>query len=497
MPEVDTTPFAEAAPPPDAAHQSPLVTDLDGTLIHSDLLWESLAALLERKPQRVLRLPLWLARGKAGFKHAVAAEADLDPALLPYRADVLAYLRREHEAGRRIILATASHQKYADAVADHLGLFDGVIGSDEQHNRRSAAKLDAVRDLLGEDQPFDYIGDSDADVPLIEHCREFHLAEPSRTLRTAWTAGNKTGRVFERPHGKLGPILKLVRPHQWAKNLLVFLPLLMAQELGDLGKLLAALLGFIAFSAAASSIYIFNDLVDIDSDRRHASKRRRPLAAGTVAISTAMKLAAGLLLVALVMAVLAGGWTFLGWIALYLALTTAYSFRLKRELLLDVLCLGWLYTHRVIAGGIVAHVDISQWLLAFSVFFFVSLAFAKRYVELLASADKGVVNTRRGYQNEDLALIGNCGPTAGFVAVLVFSLYVDSPMAATQYTHPHTLWLATPVLIYWLLRVWFYAYRGQMNADPIVFAITDKVSYICFALCVACFVLARYVDVGI
>ena len=460
-------------------------------------MWESIAVLIEHRPARVLRLPLWLTKGKAGLKHAIAMETRIDPALLPYRRDVLEYLRREKEAGRRIILATASHQKYADAVAEHLGLFDDVIGSDEHHNRRGGAKLEALRELLGEGQTFDYIGDSDADVPLIEHCREFHLAEPSRGLRAAWATGGKTGRTFDRPHGKLGPILKLIRPHQWAKNVLLFLPLLMAQELHDLNKFWVCFLGFLAFCAAASSIYICNDLVDIDSDRRHPSKKRRPLAAGTVAIPTAITLAGGLLLTAVTLAFLAGGWAFLAWVGLYLVITTAYSFKLKRELLLDVLCLGWLYTHRVIAGGIVAHVDISQWLLAFSVFFFVSLAFAKRYVELLASSEKGTVNTRRGYRPEDLALIGNCGPSAGFMAVLVFSLYVDSHMASTLYQHPHNLWLATPVLIYWLLRVWFLSYRGEMNADPIVFAITDKTSYVCFALCFGAFLLARFVDVGI
>ena len=496
MPEINTSPLAETAPPPDAAGQPPLVTDLDGTLIHTDLLWESIAVLIEHRPLRVLQLPLWLAKGKAGLKHAIAVETRIDPALLPYRRDVLDYLRREKEAGRRIILATASHQKYADAVADHLGLFDEVIGSDEHHNRRGDAKLDALRELIG-DGPFDYIGDSDADVPLIEHCREFHLAEPSKNLRAAWTAGAKTGQTFERPHGTLGPILKLIRPHQWCKNSLLFLPLLMAQELGDLAKFGVCVLGFIAFCAAASSIYICNDLVDIDSDRRHPSKRRRPLAAGTVAIPTAVKLAAGLLLTSLIVAFLAGGWPFLGWVGLYLVITTAYSFKLKRELLLDVLCLGWLYTHRVIAGGIVAHVLISHWLLAFSVFFFISLAFAKRYVELLAAADKGTVNARRGYRPADLALIGNCGPTAGFVAVLVFSLYIKGDMAERLYHQPQLLWLATPVLIYWLLRVWFFAYRGEMNADPIVFAMTDRVSYVCFALCLGIFLAARFASLNL
>jgi 4-hydroxybenzoate polyprenyltransferase len=379
-----------------------------------------------------------------------------------------------------------------------LQLFDHVIGSDAQSNRRGEAKVAAIRERVGE--VFDYMGDSDADLPLVEACRQFHPVAASRRLTAAVDTAGKAGRVFaaDAAAGGWKAKLKLIRPHQWAKNALIFVPMIMAHQF-DLVTFGWALLGMVAFCCAASSIYIFNDLVDIDSDRRHKTKRRRPLAAATVSVPTALKMGVVLLVLGLAAGGLAamgpGGLAFPGWVLLYLVLTTIYSFSLKRRLLVDVILLGWLYTHRVLAGGIVTGIEVSQWLLAFSTFLFISLAFAKRYTEL-HHAPPGKSNKRRGYRAEDLPLIGNIGPTSGFMALLVFCLYLNDlqvdPVRVELYQQPWVLWLIVPIMMFWILRVWFLAFRGELHDDPIVFAIRDKISYACFFAGAALLLIATY-----
>ena len=472
----------------------PLCVDLDGSLLRTDMLWETLFAMLGEQPHRAFSLPGWVRQGKAAMKHQIAGQVSPEAGSLPYHDELLTFLREQKAAGRTLVLATASHQTYADVVAEHLGIFDHVIGSDEIRNRRGEAKVEAIREAVGDE--FDYVGDSDADLPLVEACRKLYLVTPSKRLAAAGEASGKVQRTFLAPQGAKNPraLLKLIRPHQWAKNALLFVPMIMAHQI-NIVTFGWALLGFIAFSFAASSIYIFNDLVDIESDRRHPTKKRRPLAAATVSVPLALKAGCGLLVGSLVLSFIAalgpGGLAFPAWIWLYLILTTAYSFSLKRRLLVDVILLGWLYTHRVLAGGLVTGIAVSQWLLAFSTFFFISLAFAKRYTELL-HAKPGRANARRGYRAEDLPLIGNIGPTAGFMALLVFSLYINGPDAVMLYDSPWLLWLLIPVLMFWILRVWFLAFRGELHDDPIVFAIRDRVSYACFAVAVALLFLASY-----
>ena len=479
---------SSATPDTPATPQAvPLCVDLDGTLISTDLLHESLFALVGDHPLRALSVPGWLKEGKAALKHRIAQEVDLDAATLPYRAEVVDWLREQKAAGRTLVLATASHEKYAQAVADHLGLFDQVIGSDAIHNRRSASKIQAIQERVGD--VFDYAGDSDADLPLVEACRKIVLVEPTSALAAAAKKAGKIERVFEGRgrdmSGNARPsrgraMLKLMRPHQWAKNALLFVPLVVGHRLGEPALLFAAFLGFLAFSAAASSVYIVNDLVDIESDRQHPRKRKRPLAAGNVKIPVAVVATGALLVAATALALAAGGLVFLAWLAAYLALTTAYSFVLKRRLLVDVLVLAWLYTHRMMAGGVAVDIDLSPWLIAFSSFVFLSLAFVKRYTELKrVSAENQNTNARRGYRTDDLPLIGNVGPSAGMAATLVLALYIQSDVAQELYDRPEALWALLPLFLVWILRVWFLAYRGELNEDPIAFAISDKGSYLC------------------
>lgn len=456
----------------------PLCVDLDGTILRTDLLMESVMVIVGSQPGKLFSLLATLLRGRAAFKSAVADTVSPKVDALPYHDELIDFLRGERASGRQLVLATASDRRYADAVASHLQLFDHVIGSDEHSNRRGKAKIAAIIETVG--STFDYVGDSDADIPIVDACRKIYLVRPSKELRARGVAAGKVERIFgERSSFKerVVPLIRLMRPHQWAKNTLVFVPMIAAHA-WSIEAFLQSFLAFISFSAMASSIYIANDLIDIESDRKHRTKYRRPLASCTVSIPNAVLLGSVLFLLAMGLA-LFGGFAFFGWLLLYAMITTAYSISLKKKFLLDVLTLGWLYTHRVIAGAIITGITLSHWLLAFASFLFVSLAFAKRYAEL-KGAEGGEVNQRRGYRFEDASLIASVGPSTGLMAVLVLSLYINGEMAVEQYQRPLFLWLLVPIQMYWILRVWFLAGRGELDEDPIVFAIKDKVSYFCF-----------------
>ncbi|MDB5304430.1 MAG: Decaprenyl-phosphate phosphoribosyltransferase [Phycisphaerales bacterium] len=478
--QLDARPPTGGAPgaPAVADVDVPLCVDLDGTLIATDSLWEALLLLAKARPLDLAQTPFWASRGKAHFKQQVAERVKVDVALLPYRQDVLEFLREQKQSGRRLVLATASHRSVARAVADHLGIFDEVVASDED-NLLGEAKLAELEKRFGAGR-FDYVGDSASDVCLWKSARRAYLVAPGRKVLRKATAVCTPHRVFQRPDlGKA--IFKAIRPHQWVKNLLLLVPLILAHRLGQGQKVFAAAYAFLAFSLCASAIYILNDLLDLEADRRHPTKRRRPFAAGKLSVQTGMALSIGLLACAFGLSLLLP-WQFRGLLAVYLVLTTAYSFWLKRKLLVDVILLSVLYTHRIISGAAAVDVPLTMWLLAFSMFFFLSLAFAKRYSELIQVEDSGEAHIKgRGYEVRDLRVIESVGPTSGYLAVLVFCNYLDSPVVHDLYPGGRhmLLWLVAPVLLYWITRVWFIARRRQLHDDPIVFAIRDRRSHIC------------------
>jgi 4-hydroxybenzoate polyprenyltransferase/phosphoserine phosphatase len=466
----------------------PLCVDLDGTLIAGDLLWESVIALMRTAPWLLLLLPVWLCRGKAYLKDQLARRVSLDPAALPYRAEVLDLLRREKEAGRMLVLATASHERLAQAVADHLGLFDVVLASRADRNLRGDRKRQALEDLFGTGG-FDYVGDSTADLPVWAGARQAYVVSPSQRLREQARAHGAPVEIAAARPCRFHACLKLLRPHQWAKNLLVFVPLLGAHRLGDWAALLDAGLAFVAFCLCASAIYAVNDLADLEADRKHVRKRRRPLASGAVSIPAGLALAAALLAGSFALAVAALPLVFTAILAGYLAITTWYSFQLKRLPVIDVFALAGLYTIRIIAGGLACSIPVTGWLLGFSTFFFISLALAKRYAELSRMAS-GTRMHGRGYQAEDVALIRSIGPATGYVAILTLCLYANAQETLRLYSSPNLLWVACFVLCFWITRVWFLAQRQQLDEDPVVFAIKDGPSYVCGAVIAVVLVLA-------
>jgi 4-hydroxybenzoate polyprenyltransferase len=463
---------------------------MDGTLLATDVLWESLLVLLKSQPLKIFSLALWLFKGKAYFKRELARCVKLNPAALPYRESVLAYLREEKEAGRELVLATASDQRVAQSVADHLGIFSAVHASDGRVNLSGAHKRRALEKHYGS-KGFAYIGNSEADLPIWQAADQALLVQPSSRLLKKARQASPVHRVFFGRKKRLPVFLKALRVSQWVKNILVFVPLLMAHKVTDVALAQQAVVAFFVFSLCASSVYIVNDLLDLESDRQHPRKKNRPFAAGALEIKTGVLLAPLLLVSSFVLSFNFLPPLFTVLLTLYLVLTTAYSFYLKRLLMIDVLILAGLYTLRVLAGGIAVAVFISPWLLAFSSFFFLNLAVVKRYAELRMMQERQQSRSSgRGYMVGDNELLRSIGPTAGYLSVLVLMLYINSREVTVLYHHPFWLWQLAPLLLYWITRIWFMAHRGQMDDDPIVFAVKDPISYAVGAGVAAILVLA-------
>jgi 4-hydroxybenzoate polyprenyltransferase/phosphoserine phosphatase len=467
----------ETITPADATQASlrPLCVDLDGTLVKSDTLVDSLLVLVRRRPLRVFGLIRQLLRGKAAFKASITEQVQLDVAHLPYNRKLLQFLEVERGRGRALYLATGADVRLAQRVADSLGIFTGVLGSDGHVNLTGNRKLDGLRSRLGAGE-FDYVGNDAPDLPLLERAAEPLVANPSRRLRRKLRArGIQPTRTFEEREGTLGSLVKALRPHQWTKNLLIFLPLLLAHVITP-KLMLSALVAFCCFSLAASATYIVNDLLDIEADRNHAHKRLRPFASGDLSAGAGLSVAVVFLLLALAGARLLPP-AFLGWLLLYVASTLAYSLYLKRVELVDVVMLSGLYTLRLLAGSAATQSHISTWLAGFSVFLFFSLAIVKRFAELENLRSSGAApRNGRGYLVADLNQLRSFGTSSAFAAVVVFAIYISSREVTALYRRPEMLWLIMPLMILWLCRVWLLASRGNLNEDPLVFALTDRMS---------------------
>ena len=451
----------------------PLCVDLDGTLIKSDSLFDAVCQFLRCNPFGFWQLGRWLAVGRARLKAEVASQAPLDPAELPYNAELLQFLHAEHRRGRQIYLTTGADGPLAERVAAHLDIFDGVLASDGVTNLTSVLKLDLLKERFGE---FDYIGNSRADLPLLANARQAMVANPTPALRIALHQGHiPVARTFLHKQPLAPTLLKAIRIHQWAKNILLFVPLLLSHKLRPeaIGAVIAA---FFCFSFMASANYIFNDLLDIESDRRHPVKRFRPFAAGDLPVAGGAALALALIVVSLALLPVLPH-QFLLWLAVYIASTAAYSLYFKQVALVDVLVLSGLYTLRLLAGGAATRTEISPWLAAFSIFLFLSLAMVKRFSELENLRERGASETHgRGYVAGDLDQIRSFGTSSATASVLVFMMYIARPDVTVLYKHADRLWLIVPLMLFWLYRAWLLGSRGEMNEDAVLFALRDRVS---------------------
>jgi 4-hydroxybenzoate polyprenyltransferase len=468
------------------ARQPPLVVDLDGTLVKSDLLLESILALLRKQPLYAFLLPIWMLRGIAWFKQAVSRRVVLDPGLLPWRNDLIDYLREQRAEGRSIILATASDECIARQVAGRLQLFDLILASDGVMNLAGRNKRNRLVSAFGE-KGFDYAGNSRRDLAVWSSARRAILVNPNVALKP----DALVDRVFEGRRKGLRDYLRALRLRNWAKNLLVFVPLLAAHRVQETGLLEKAGIAFLAFGFCASAGYLLNDLIDLDADRHHPEKRFRPFAAGRLPLAWAFVMIPVLFCLACMLGALVSP-GFLGALLFYFALSLTYSLYLKKIVILDVLVLAGLHSARILAGSVAVGIGLSHSLLAFSTFLFFSLALVKRYSELVVMRQvDGVSAHARAYEIGDAELLSAMGTASGYLAVLVLALYIASDTAHVLYEQRNLLWFLCPLMFYWISHVWLTAHRGKMRDDPLVFAACDRTSRILMLLMLATAILAQ------
>ncbi len=484
--------MTESQEPEDSSSAGiPLCVDLDGTLIRSDLLYEGLARLSKKGFFPLIQATFWLSKGRAGFKREVASRVALEPSSLPYDERLIEFLRGEKSRGRRLVLVTASDLRWAEQVAAHLGLFDEVMGSDGSTNLEGETKARALVARFG-DRGFDYAGNGPADLPVWKKARSAIAVNAPPAIERGLRQDGNLAEAFPLSSLTVTTLFKAIRVRHWIKNLLVFVPIITAHKLQDAGILLAGGLAFAAISLCASSIYLINDFLDLDSDRIHPDKRGRPLASGRLPIPLAAVLSLILMAagVAISLTLPADSVKLVG---VYLIATTAYSFFLKRQVLLDVFTLSFLYTLRVLLGGAATGLLLSPWFLAFSVFTFLSLAFCKRASELVRLKRSETIEAHgRAYFTWDHLVVQTCGITSAYLAAIVLALYLQSDTVRRFYVSPAWLWLLVPVFLYWISRIWVIVNRGEMDEDPVLFATRDRITYMTALISAVVLVLATY-----
>ncbi len=465
----------QASPPDDV----PLFVDLDGTLIKTDLLIESAFFLLKKRPWMLMVMFYWLLFGKARFKQEIALRSALDFSALPLQKAFVEYLQSEADSGRTLVLATASDRRLAEPVAERLGFFSQVLASDGHNNLKGERKLTAILACC-QGEAFDYAGNARADLPIWAKARRAIVVNPdSGVIKAAEACAKEIQQVFEDRPARIKTWLRALRLHQWAKNVLLGVPLLTAHAF-NLPAIFEIAAAFTAFGLIASATYLLNDLLDLTADRHHPRKCKRPFAAGDIG------LIAGILMMFMLFGAGFGlaaqlSSYFLFTLLTYLVLTISYSFYIKKIVLLDVLLLASLYTIRIVAGANAIEVAVSSWLLGFSMFVFLSLALVKRCTELFALQQLGrKVMKGRDYRVSDYPMLSAMGVAAGYISILVLALYIDSPESKSQYTHPMFLWMLCPLMAYWVSRLWLKTARGEMHDDPLVYSLKDRVSWIVF-----------------
>jgi 4-hydroxybenzoate polyprenyltransferase len=471
-----------------SVREVPLVVDLDGTLIKVDSLQEAFVHLAATQPFQAVRALLSLKNGRAALKAAVAEQVLPHVSTVPFNEAVLAQIKRARAQGRKVYLATAADRRFAQAIADHCGLFDGLFASEHGVNLKSQEKANRLIAEFGE-HGFDYIGNHAVDLPVWRAARMALVAGASPRL-TQRLAAMLPGLVsLDTRTTPMSAYVAALRPHQWLKNLLLALPVAAAHDF-SFSTLLTLAIALVSFSLAASSVYLVNDIFDLQHDRAHAEKRYRPLAAGTLPLTHALVLLCVTLTSSIALALMLG-WQFELVLAIYLGLAMAYSLYLKRKLMIDVVGLAGLYGIRVVAGAAATGIPLSDWLVGFCFFIFLSLALVKRMAEMVALPETELANIKgRGYSRADLQTVDALATSTGMVSVLVLALYIHSPEVRLLYTHPDWLWGLCIVLVYWLGRVYALTTRGKMQHDPVIFALTDRISLLAGVVIAAVFLLA-------
>lgn len=452
----------------------PLCVDLDGTLIKADMMFDSVALLIKKNPFYLFIIPFWLSRGKLFLKEQLIKNVHQDIDNVPINQDVVDYLIDEKKNGRNIILVTATMQNYADEFKEKFDFFDEAVGSKGGINLVGIQKAEYLKNRFG-DRGFDYIGDSSKDLYVWKFAANALIVGNNQEIIDKAKQISNVIKIWEDDNeSKISIIYRQLRVYQWVKNLLIFLPALLAHNL-ELSTYFNLILSFFSFSFVASSIYIFNDLMDLNSDRNHEIKKNRPIAAGKFKISDAFIYSFFLMIVGILISAFVNS-SFMIVLIIYIISTFAYSIYLKKIYIIDIITLAVLYTLRLIAGSATSGEIISEWFAAYSLFFFFSMGALKRFTELKNSKKEKL--SGRGYLSDDIDLIKSMGISSSLISVLVMVLYINSSTISQLYPNPKFLYLIIPILLHWVLRVWILADRSLMNEDPIVFGIKDKSSYI-------------------
>ena len=466
-----------------------IAVDLDGTLTLTDTLHEAVLILVRSKPLMLFLLPIWLVRGMAYLKLKVFENSVLDVTTLPYNVPFINWLKEQKASGKKIVLCTAANELVAQNVSKHLDFFDDVIASDEYTNLKSINKRKALEANYGKHN-YEYAGNSIADVEVWAGASQAIVVNANARVLAKASHVATVSKTFPSESPSLSNWLRALRLHQWLKNLLLFVPLLAAHQFGNSQSLINLILAFISFSLCASSVYIINDLLDLESDRRHPRKKYRPFASAKLSISLGVLVTPLLIGLSVALGEIVGK-DFLVVLLLYLSLTSAYTLVLKRMVIVDCLTLAMLYTTRIIAGAVAVSVTLSFWMLTFSVFIFLSLALVKRYAELIVQMQEGNSSAHgRSYIVSDVPLLQTLGVSSGYISALVIALYVRSEEVVSLYAQPLAILLVLPIFLFWVTWVWLKAERGEMHDDPIVFAAKDKASLVVAALIVFVFVYA-------
>jgi len=432
-----------------------LICALEGALLKTNLHSERLIQGAKNTLDKVLSSQHDLKRLKLENE-----EKNGQPLTIPLNEDVVAFLKEQKASGRQLFLDTSESTAEIEHILANDLTFDGYI------NLHSEA--------LPEN--FDYIGSSNTSANIWKHADKSYLVGKDNS------SGVKFEKHFETPSASFAAIVKAVRAHQWLKNLLVFVPIITSQQFMAPGALINTIIMFFCFGAVASFGYIVNDLLDLQSDRIHQSKKNRPFASGTLSISQ------GLIIGVVLLALATTACLFLPPACIlvltgYLALTIFYSLYLKTKIMMDVVALGALFTLRVIGGAAAIETELSFYLLSFSIFLFSSLGMVKRYAELYNLRAQNLLTAHgRGYRVEDMAPVRIIGISLGYMSVFVMGEYINSPLIAEYYSKPKFIWLLFPLITYWLGRLWLLANRGEVNEDPLIFAIKDKVSLLIAAI---------------
>ena len=459
-----------------------MVVDLDGTLVRSNLLHEMWITMAFRHPLKLIANVLG--------RRAAPPVAPICCATLSFRPEVLALINAARAEGRSVHLVTAADQSVVEEIQRFLGCFDSVYGSDSKRSLRGPERLAWLRERFPDG--FAYAGNNRADVPIWKAATVAILVGKGVAHAAQVRASGVEVKVIpDVASSDVRDLMSACRMHQWAKNLLIFVPLFLGHLAGDVEAVLRTVIAFFAFCLVASGSYLLNDLSDLDADRQHATKRRRALAAGRIQIAHAGLAATGLIVAGVTIGLMLST-AFIGVVAAYFLLTLSYSYGLKAKPILDVAAIGALFTLRVVMGIVLHPLTFSPWLLSFSLCFFFSMALAKRHVEVMRlNMDGGSKVLGRGYRSGDWPLTLCFGVATSVSSVVIMILFVKEQTAGSvAYASPAWLYVAPAMVTLWVMRIWLLSHRTELDDDPVAFALRDRISYLLGAVVLVGFILA-------